>query len=82
MFKWNETIQKMQGLEEKEKTKYKSFRQQMIACKENGNLIRIDASKLSDFYGCKIGDEFICIKHKIICSSDVCKEERTAESEE
>jgi len=79
-FKWNETIQEMQGLQKKEKPvelkKYKSFHQQMIGCKENGNLIRIDSSVLYSFYGVDIPNELICIKYKCICHSGACREER------
>jgi len=80
-FKWNETIQEMQGLQEKEKPvelkKYKSFRNQFTECHENGNLIHVDGSILNGICGSKLHDKLlVCVKHKCICHSGVCREER------
>lgn len=53
---------------------YKSFREQFLECKKNGNLISINIS----IYGPKIFPEniLVCIKYKSVCYSGVCKDER------
>ena len=51
---------------------YKSFRTQFLECKEDGNLISVDASTYGNFPERLL----ICIKHKSICHSGVCRHER------
>jgi len=117
MFKWNETIQEIQEMQENagtgcsgmknchdktfnkndpdcrlclddmfqatqielnhlKKEKYKSFRQQMKECTENGNLIHVDTLPMKKLYGHEVGVILVCVKNKCICSSKVCKNER------
>jgi len=58
---------------------YKSFREQFLECKENGNLISVDISK----YGPGVFPKkiLVCIKYKCICHSGVCREERIKNSD-
>ena len=54
----------------------KPFRQQCKECKANGNLIEIDISEY------KLGFPqiaLVCLKHKTVCYSKVCFEERNKE---
>lgn len=60
---------------DKDKT-YKSFRQQLVECNKNGNLLHIDTSRLKGLYGYDVGTILVCVKHECICSSKVCMEER------
>ena len=60
--------------------KYKSFREQLLECKENGNLISIDIAKYGPgMFPKKI---LVCIKHESICYSGVCLGERVGEQDE
>ncbi len=52
---------------------YKSFRKQFLECKENGNLIEIDASSYGNFPSVAL----VCLKYKSTCHSGVCRKERT-----
>jgi hypothetical protein len=51
---------------------YKSFRKQFLECKHNGNLIEVDISAYNSFPKTAL----VCLKHKCVCHSGVCKEER------
>ena len=59
--------------------KSKTFRQQGIECKENGNQIIIDLnmSIRSDPWPDKA---IVCIKHKKECNSGLCRQERLDEA--
>ncbi len=57
---------------------YKSFREKFIDCKENGNLIEVDISKYSTFP--KIA--LVCLKHKTVCHSGICRDERIQENKD
>ena len=51
--------------------KYKKFSTQLLECKENGNLFRaVDRFNADNII-------LVCIKHLDVCSSCVCKLERT-----
>jgi hypothetical protein len=51
---------------------YKSYREQFMKCRENGNLIDVDISA----YGVFPKKALVCIKYKCVCHSGVCREER------
>ena len=51
---------------------YKSFREQFLECRKNGNLIDVDVSK----YGTFPKKLLVCLKYKCICHSGVCRHER------
>lgn len=55
------------------KTNYKAFSTQFRECNKNGNLIKVKVGK---------SIELICVKHKKVCSSIVCKKERITNEEE
>ena len=69
MFKWNDTIQEMQDTN---KPKYKSFREQYTECAKNGNRILVDTLPMKSFFGYDVGVILVCVKNKCICSSKVC----------
>jgi len=56
--------------------KYKSFREQFLECKESGNLIRVSCSIYKGLYKNFPDEILVCIKHKSICHSGVCRSER------
>lgn len=69
---WNEeAIQEMYF-------KCKPFSKQFTECMESGNCIKINTSPMKKLYGHDVGEILICVKHKSICNSSVCKEERMA----
>lgn len=63
---------------------YKSFRDQIIECKESGNQIEVDISKYNLFgskdkpFPTKI---LVCVKYQCVCSSKVCAGERIGEED-
>lgn len=69
---------------------YKSFRDQCIECKANGNLIEIDISSLKLkmmpglLSGCKelldTDSMLVCLKYKSNCHSKACAPERGIET--
>jgi hypothetical protein len=68
---------------------YKSFRDQSIECKKNGNQIEVDVSllKLKMMPGLLSGVKewietdsvIVCLKHKSVCHSLACAAERGIE---
>lgn len=64
---------------------YKSFREQILECRENGNQIEVDVSKYN-FFGTKKmvfpTKILVCVKYQCVCSSKVCAGERIGETDE
>lgn len=72
--------------------KYKNLRQQMIECKESGNLIEVDVSDEMYFHR-MIGLHYVgdvelekinvCIEYKCICNGGIpgCREKRGIKNE-
>lgn len=55
------------------KIRYKSFREQYMECKEDGTLIDVDVTK---YFHSNLTNILFCDRFKKVCSSDVCKDYR------
>jgi hypothetical protein len=60
-----------------QKPNYKPFSEQYRDCKYNGNLLEIDTT----IYGGFPTAVLVCVKHKSICHSGVCRDERIKKDE-
>ncbi len=57
---------------------YKSFREKLLECKKNGNLIKVDISEYNTFPKTAL----VCLKYKTICHSGICRDERIQEDKD